>query len=213
MPSIKCLIFFLILGQLSCQQNPSSSSTTSASTDQKFVPDPPSPEEFKALVANVHALKSTSQKRQFLLNIYKKDQQFRTEETAVQTQFGYESPEHKEAQKNMWDMDERNLIQVEAYIEKFGYPTKKDVGETAVDAPCLVIHHANGKEIRERYFPYLYQAYQNGDLGGRFFAMYLNRFYTIEFGERMEMKSPFREEDEITKLIEALNLPRTTSLE
>ena len=206
MPKINFLLFLLFLCQLSCEQNSSTTSTTNAFKNQKLLFEPLSQEEIKTLEAEVDALNSNGEKRQFLLDIYTIDQQVRNESTAAQTAFGFKSTEHNAATQKMWITDKRNLIQIEAYLEKFGHPTKEGVGDPATLAPWIVIHQASEKEPRIRNFSYLHQAYKNGDLEGGEFAFYLNRLYFIEFGKRMEIKSPFREEDEIAKLIEELKL-------
>ena len=52
------------------------------------------------------------------------------------------SQEHQQAVQAMMDTDTKNLIKIEAFLEKYGHPNKLDHGNKAFYAPWIVMHHA-----------------------------------------------------------------------
>ena len=158
----------------------------------------------------VSALKSTDGKKAFLENIFEADQRVRDSEKSAQivTQFGNDSKEHKDYVREQWRQDEINLIKVETFIKFFGYPSQKELGEYAALAPWIVIHHSSDVSVRNRNFKDLYRAYLSEDIDDNALAMYLGRTYRFIEREDFYIESPFKAEDEINGLIEALGLEK-----
>ena len=107
--------------------------------------------------------------------------------------------------------DKVRLQKIGAYLDTYGYPSKKQVSRAAVDAPYLVIHHAPTNEPRHQYFPLIYQAVKDGDIDPETFAFFLGRFQKIENGSWIEFGRPFTVEEEIDTLLTALGLDTTTT--
>ncbi len=159
------------------------------------------------IAIEVENLISIDLQRDFLTTIGELDQEVRHHETRMLQQFGYRSKEHKEALRELRRIDRRNLLKVEAYLEKYGYPKINDHGERACGVPWLVIHHApGGIKPRKRNFKYIFSAYRNGDIGDGELTFYLNRMYDKKFGKRIEWSRPFKVEEELDTLYTALNL-------
>ena len=153
-------------------------------------------------------LETANSKKIYLENILKDDQALRNGEKSAELilKYGKDSKEHMEYVKAQWKQDEINLRKIEAYLKKYGYPKKNELGKDAAIAPWIVIHHSTDTEIRNRNFKILYQAYLTGDIDDNAMSMYLGRTYEFTFKERFRMESPYKSEDEINLLIEILNL-------
>ena len=146
-------------------------------------------------------------KKQFLENVLEDDQRVRDNERSAHLMltYGKGSPQHMEYVQAQWKQDEINLKKIEEYLEVHGYP-KKELGKEATLAPWMVIHHAQGYEVRERNFKEVYGAFLNGDIDDGAISFYLGRMYQIKCGKRLDMESPYRAEDEINQLIQELDL-------
>ncbi|MFD2563837.1 hypothetical protein [Aquimarina rubra] len=158
------------------------------------------------VIQEIASLKTDEQKRFFLEEIYKKDQQTRKDVTAIEVKYGYDSKEGKEAMLKAMKDDASNLKKIELYLEKYGYPSIAKHGERATRAPYIVIHHSGTIETKNKYFDYLYKAYKSGDLNPGSFSFYLERLHRMKFGKRFTLPNPYREEQLIDSLIKRLNL-------
>lgn len=160
----------------------------------------------KAFVEEIKQLSTDESKTAYLEAILEIDQKVRIDEDTVLIKYGHDSKEHKA----QWDLirqtDQLNLQKVELYLATYGYPKKGIQSREALTAPYMVIHHQPNNGSRKKNFHYLYKAYKDGDLNSGSFAFFLNRFHATEFGHRLELKSPFREDFEIDTLIKALKL-------
>jgi len=156
----------------------------------------------------VSKLVSPDDKRNFFRQILEDDQKVRDSEKAAELmlKYGNNSKEHREYTKAQQKQDEINIKKIEAYFEKFDYPLRVKLGRDAAMAPWLVIHHLTDTGLRDKHFEILYKAYLNGDIEDTQLSLYLDRSYNFIFGERYQMKSPYRSEDQINILIEKLGL-------
>lgn len=157
---------------------------------------------------DIEELHTDNDKRTYLENILKEDQLVRNSEkdAAIVMEYGKDSKEWMEYIKKQWRQDELNLKKIELYLSKFGYPSKTKLGNTASDAPWIVIHHATDIAVRNRHFKILYTAYLNNDIDDTQLSFYLGRTFRFVNREDFYIKSPFKPEDEINGLIEALDL-------
>jgi hypothetical protein len=164
--------------------------------------------EKESLNANeIEKLNTIEKQKNYLLAISSSDQTVRESETEAVTKFGYDSKEHKAAIDKMFQIDIGNLTKIEAYLKKYGYPSKDKYGKEACSTPWIVVHHApDGIESRLRNFKYMYDAYKKGDLDSGQMSFYLNRMYRIKYNKELEWNRPFRVEEELDTLYKTLDL-------
>ena len=178
-------LFFLLVGISSCKQG-----TTNA----------------PLATTGLKEITTIEKQKIFLEDINDLDQKVRNDGTVVLQTFGHNSKEHLAAMELMNQTDEENLKKIEQFLETYGHPSIKKHGLKASEAPWLVIHHAPELAPRERNFKHLYQAWKNGDLEGGKLIFYLNRFYSIKYGNRLQWDRPFTEKEEIDSLLQSLEL-------
>ena len=163
--------------------------------------------ENTTIESEVENLASVEDKKKFLEKILEDDQKVRgSEGQEIMLEYGDGSKEYMDYVKRQWEQDETNLAKVEQYFEKHGYPKKDLLGEKATTAPWIVIHHAQGYDVRERNFEIVYGAYLNGDIDDTAISFYLGRMYEKKNGERFRMENPYTSEEEINQLIKRLDL-------
>lgn len=161
---------------------------------------------------NIDHVESREERKAFLQQIRDDDQGVRGEEGAeLMIKYGKESKEHKDYIKKQHDQDAINLSKIEAYFEKFDHPRVTDVGSLA-SVPYLVIHHAQGYDVRERHFTKIYKAYKEGNISDTSMSFYLGRMHQMKFNERFVIEGPFRSDDEINQLIKLLGLENQQKL-
>jgi len=159
-----------------------------------------------ALREEVEALGTDHVKIAFLRNILTEDQRVRNEEIEANQLHGYNSKAHQQATHNVMDMDAANLKRVDIFTDVYGAPQINSVGRMQSEATWLVVHHAPGTDAHEKYYPILYKAWQNDQISGTNFTMYLNRWYERISGERHMMEGGYTDEEEVKELLELLNL-------
>jgi len=159
------------------------------------------------LTKEIEALDSIEKQRKYLEAIYTIDQKVRKDATKILQQHGHDSKEHNEAGLKMNETDKINLDKIETYLRLHGHPTIEKHGDKACGAPWVVIHHSmGGTDSRRRNFKYLYKAWKDKNIDGGQFTFYLNRFYNIESGQRLDIIGSFTEKFEVDTLISLLNL-------
>jgi len=156
----------------------------------------------------IKQLNTVEDQKQFLEKILQDDQSVRNSEKEAQLiqQYGNDPKERLDYIHLQWNQDAINLAKVEAYLNKYGYPSLAELGQDAAIAPWIVIHHSGDIEERNRNFEILYQAYLKGDINDTAMSLYLGRTYQFQYNERFDMESPYRSEDEINILIDKLGL-------
>lgn len=140
----------------------------------------------------IASLTSDDDKIEFLENIWQNDQEIRKGEIEVSVD-------------SMNVVDGRNLQFIRCYITQFEYP-EKSWGYKANLAPWVVVHHSGSVINRRENFDWLYEAYQSRNLDEKYFLSYLDRFFTLDKGERFDMGATYNNKDRIEKLIKELNL-------
>ncbi len=161
---------------------------------------------YKEIENEVGGLTSNDQKKAFLQQINDLDQEVRIRSNEVVKNHGYDSEDNFKVTEEMINIDRINLAKIEAYLKLYGYPKIDSVGGEAASTAWLVIHHASSIEVREKHFDTFYKAYKSGDLEGGQFTFYLNRFYEMKKGERMDIVGAFTEEFEIDTLLRSMDL-------
>ena len=163
-------------------------------------------EQISQIEYEIKQLKTVEAKKIYLENIFDDDQAVRDDSDLVLSH-GIDSPEYLKFKKAQSKQDEINLVKIEKYLETYGYPDKK-MGKTATTSPWVVIHHSDSNDVRERNFEIIYEAYLKGNIKENAMSFYLGRMYSIKNGERLRMKSPYKQDDEINLLIKKLNLEK-----
>jgi hypothetical protein len=152
-------------------------------------------------------LESLGEKKTYLEQILEDDQSVRNPQKSSEiiNEFGRNSKEYHDYGKAMRQQDDINLFKIEKYLSIHGYPDK-EMGQMAITAPWMVIHHAQGYEARERNFGIIYSAYKNGSIDVDALSFYLGRMYELKFGERHRMENPYQMEDEVVQLMKKLEI-------
>lgn len=153
----------------------------------------------------VAALQTVQDHKAYLEHIHTDDQSVRgSAGQDILLEYGKDSKEMRGYIRRQWEQDNLNLEKIDAYLAVWGYPDVHEVGELAASTPWIVIHHQSLLENRDPYFDLLYQAYLDGNIDDTNLSFYLNRSYQIRFHKRLEIESPFKAEDEINQLVDAL---------
>lgn len=118
---------------------------------------------------------------------------------------GQDAKKHHDWIRTQLKQDSINLAKVESYLSHYGHPKRAEVGNAA-DAPWMVIHHAQGYAVRDRYFEMLYEAYLNGDINYTAISFFLDRMHEMKFGERLSITGKYRPEYKIEQLTKGLGL-------
>ncbi len=163
-------------------------------------------DEIESIEKQLEQLTTIDEKRIYLEEIHALDQEVRKNRAEIEVAYGYDSKELYEMTQKMVKIDRLNLMKIELYLEKYGYPTIAQHGEYAIGAPWIVIHHSSNLKAKEKNFRYLYSAYKSGDLKPGSFSFYLERFHRMKFGKRYTLPNPYREKQLIDSLIKRLEL-------
>ena len=157
----------------------------------------------KDIESQVEKLLTNEDKKLFLEKILEDDQSVRDSKksAALMMKYGKDSKEEMEYTRQQCSQDEVNLVKIESYLNKFGYPNIINLGEEAATAPWIVIHHTTDVDVRNRNFKKLYQAYLNDNIDDTQLAFYLGRTYKFINREDFYIKSPFKSEDEIIPIL------------
>jgi hypothetical protein len=134
----------------------------------------------------ISQLTTETARKDFLTTIFKEDQRVRQDsiDATVLTR-----------------IDALNLVKIDRYLAKYGYPSKAIYGEIAAYTPWTVIHHNGNLDIRESFFPILFKAWKDKDIKTNSFYLYLNRSYQAIFGKSFKREASMTDEEEINKLI------------
>jgi hypothetical protein len=92
-----------------------------------------------------------------LADIMKKDQVYRN-------QLAWATPEQsKELWKQINETDAQNLKDIEAIIDKYGFPVKSLVGDKC-EVAIFVLHHQPDIKVHEKYLPIIEELVKKGEL-------------------------------------------------
>ncbi len=148
-------------------------------------------------------LSSTSEKQEYLEEIYAQDQQARFSNREAELNEKLDSISFQKALQNTYQVDAINRYKIRAFLEKYDHPNPSDFSEKAVITPWLVIHHSD-LSYREQFSSEMQSAYDQGFIDVDRFSIYLGRTYEMKYGERFKMPSPFQPQEEIDSLIQLL---------
>jgi len=95
--------------------------------------------------------------------IYVSDQSIRKQIGQISKEYGWESPEMKEANKEMNELDSVNLIRVTHILDSIGWQGKRRFGDLGSLAIFLVIQHSD-LVTQEKYLPMIRGATKKGQV-------------------------------------------------
>ena len=190
MKLIKLKIILLCVMMISCNYNQSQKSV---------VVEPLSSID----IEKIDALDNDDKRREFLEDVFNKDQEIRNESAEILLKYGYDSEEDRVNTILMNKIDQENLLFIEYYLKKYGYPSESMLGEIAAYTPWTVIHHSNTIDDRIRNFDYLYRAYLDNNIDEDLFLLYLNRMYYYRYDNIYKVPEG---KNEVLSLIKELKL-------
>ncbi len=167
-----------------------------------------SPHQKQEIEKNIKALQTHDDKETYLNFLFQEDQRLRQgqySQILVQNG-GRKTKELKEFVRKQMRLDLLNQARAEKYLEIHGFPAPGQFNEIASSAiPTIVLH--SSYKVSKRFYPYMLEAYQTGQMDASSFAGNLHRMYETKHGQRYQMKSgTYKPEDEIVALIVALKL-------
>ncbi len=154
----------------------------------------------------IGSLDNSLRKESYLLYINRLDKEPRIQEETVVENFGYESEEHKTIKEKISRTDIENLIRVEYYLEKYGYPDADSIGGLAVVTPIFILQHSPSYDKRASYFEMIYQAYLDKDIEPDLIVIYLDGLHQLKFNEFLKIDGPYQPIEKVNILLEKLEL-------
>lgn len=82
--------------------------------------------------------------------------------------------------KEIVEVDHRNLETVLSILENCGMPTLEEVSSKQIGAIWITLQHAHDMKYRKKYFPFIEQAKDNGDLHKEQYALMKDRILMDE---------------------------------
>lgn len=150
------------------------------------------------------SLTTTSRQITYQRLLIKSDLDARKEHTKALQTYGYSSDEYKEATKIIEQIDRDNLLKTVGFVERYGISENQSVGRIQADGMWLIVSHSTDIEIYRNLFPAFEKAWKKEYLEGASFASFLQDYHQVVNGKRLELKNPYRTEEEITALLKAL---------
>lgn len=99
-------------------------------------------------------------------------------------------------------IDNENRNKLKGIFAKYGFPTKKMVGNEAMNGVFLMIQHSDGDKIWQKsQLPNIEQAVKRGDMDGQSYAYLYDRI-KINSGEKQLYGTQFAKVDPINKIAE-----------
>ena len=164
---------------------------------------------YKSIDNELSRLTNNTDKRKYLENLFSEDQAIRNGQLdSIAELHTINSKEWMAFYKHSNEVDSIHLIKIERYLNKFGYPSRTELGDIANCTPWVIIHHSNGVNERRRNFNNLYSAYVKGELKRLDFLGYLERLYWYEHDSHCQNIEGKSEIDKIEILIQILQLKK-----
>ena len=204
-------IFLIAIGTLfsGCQSSAGESNTdentdktelsahnTDSNVDTKF--------DLGTIEEEIEALNTSSRMITFQRLIIKTDMEVHKEQTNALQNHGVNSAEYKGATAIVEQTNRENLARTVGFVSKYGISDNQSVGRMQADAMWLVMTHNSDIEVYQKLFPAFEESWKMEYLDPTAFAAFLQDYYYLKNGERIEMKNPYRTEDEIKTLLKAL---------
>lgn len=107
-------------------------------------------------------------------SIYQDDQSYRRQISAIDEEFGWESPEMKAHWKIIQEKDSINLIKITEILDERGWLGADIIGGRGNSTLFLVIQHAD-LPFQEKYLPMMREAVEQGNANARSLALLEDR--------------------------------------
>lgn len=107
-------------------------------------------------------------------SIFVEDQKYRRELNEIAQKHGWESDEFQNHWKKISETDASNLVVVEQVLEKHGWLSLEEIGQTANSTLFFVIQHAD-QQTQEKYLPMMRQAVEDGKANATSLALLEDR--------------------------------------
>jgi hypothetical protein len=152
----------------------------------------------------LESLSTGSQKITFHRLIIKSALDLHKEQSQLLQSHGLNSKEYKDATKVVEQLEKENLARTLGFIEMFGISSDQSVGRMQASAMWLVLSHNSDVDVYSKVYVSFHEAWELEYLDGLEFASYLQDFYLLKNGKMLELKNPYRTEDEIRVLMKEL---------
>ncbi|MCB0279414.1 MAG: hypothetical protein KDD94_07930 [Calditrichaeota bacterium] len=119
--------------------------------------------------------KRDSQLVAILSDVYQSDQSIRIRKNQIATEFGWESKEMRENDREMLRIDSINMAIVAELIKQHGWPDRDVIGYQGSLTLFLTIQHCSDVRIQQRYLPMIRQAVADGKLDASLLAILEDR--------------------------------------
>jgi len=154
----------------------------------------------------LESLSTNSQKIAFQRSIVKSDLDLHKNQSQILQLHGFSSTEYKELTKAVEQSEKKNLAKTLGFIERFGISSDQSVGRMQSSAMRLVLSHSSDVDVYHKVYASFHKAWELEYMDESEFASYLQDYYQLKNGKMLELKNPYRTEDEIRALINELGL-------
>jgi|GEM_PF-3704037 len=158
-----------------------------------------------AIAEEIESLDTDSERIRFQRLIMKSDIDAHEDQSKALQTYGHTSSEYLEATKIMTQNESDNLMKTLGYNEKYGISENQSVGRMQAHAMWLVMSHSTDIEVYREVYPSITKSWEMEYLDATAFASFLQDYHKIIHGSRLELKNPYRTEDEIKALLKAIN--------
>jgi hypothetical protein len=202
-------LVFILASLVGCQSS-SGDSDSAENTDviKKPADKADSPEESSTSLSDIEkqldSLTTTSRQITYQRLLIKSDLDSRKAQTKALQTYGYNSTEYNKATKAVERTDRQNLLKTLGFLERYGVSENQSVGRMQADATWLIVSHSTDIKIYRKLYPAFEKSWKKEYLEGASFASFLQDFHQVAFGKRLELKNPYRTEEEIEALQKAL---------
>ncbi|MDZ7845964.1 MAG: hypothetical protein U5L96_03920 [Owenweeksia sp.] len=152
----------------------------------------------------VQYLHSNLERKRFLISVYHLYQSVRDYEDSVMIASGWKSEPHLTSIDSLYEVDSILIRKIDQYLDHYKYPDRKGFEEVPRITPWLVLNHSRNAQIRQKHFPVLYQAYQEGNLEERRLLKFLEDEYERQFERNFQSYAV--EEARVGELMQVLEL-------
>lgn len=154
-------------------------------------------------------LKTQKDKERYITTLFDIDQNVRNSideyEIKKRNNFDVTSEEYLNYIKKQIETDSINFEKLVTFINYHGYPSFKNKNWKADAAITAIMMHQDYRN-QIQFYPHLYTAYKEGKLSPKDFSSILNRMYNYIYGKRYTINGNTSIDENITILIEKLNL-------
>lgn len=129
------------------------------------------------------------------------------EERLAHKKYGYKSKTHVLAERKKAAINKENVGKIEQFLQRYGHPTVKLHGSKLADLPFTIFNdNPKSKKIILRNLNYINIASQKKAISDRTYIYYLQSLHSSIFKNRLRLKTPHTEKEELDSLWAKLNI-------